>query len=268
MAALDEFGERQHKLWSSGDFGKVAPTIEEVSVVVVDRVGVEAGQDLLDVATGTGNAALIAAERGARVTGLDFVPELLAQAADRAAAAGLEAEWVEGDAQSLPFPEDSFDRVTSVFGSMFAPRHSQTAAEMVRVARPGGSIAVAAWTPEGLNGELFRAIGGHMPPPDPEIEAPVLWGVEAHVRALFEAPGAGVACERLTVPVRADSVEGWVDFCERFLGPVGMAKAALEPQGRWEEARAQLVELYERWNEASDGTLDAPAEYLLTTCRV
>ena len=268
MGALDEFSERQRKIWSSGDFGTMAPTIEQVSQLIVDLVGAGEGHDFLDVATGTGNAALIAASRGARATGLDFVPDLLAQASGRATAGGLDVKWVEGDTQSLPFAKASFDRVVSVFGAMFAPRHGQTASELVRVTRPGGCIAAAAWTPEGLNGELFGVIGTHMPRPPPEIEAPVLWGDVGHVRSLFEGPGLEVTCERRTVPVEAESVEAWVEFCERSLGPMVVAKTVLEPQGRWDQARAEVVDLYQHRNEASDGTLHAPAEYLLTTCRL
>src|SRR6478736_3053885 len=145
MSAADEFKQRQRAMWAAGDFPSIATTIQDAADVVVDRLEIEPGQDVLDVATGTGNAAIPAAERGARVVGLDQVPELLVAARARAAEAGVEVEWVEGDAEALPFDNASFHRISSVFGTMFAPRHQQTADELVRVTRAGGRIAVAAW---------------------------------------------------------------------------------------------------------------------------
>ncbi len=268
MGVEDDFKQGQRKMWASGDFPTIAKTIQGASDAVVERLGVEPGQDLLDVATGSGNAAVPAAQRGARVTGLDLVPDLLDAARRRAGEAGVEVEWVEGDAEALPFEDASFDRVSSVFGVMFAPRHQQAADELVRVARPGARIAVAAWTPEGLNGQLFKVIGAHMPPPPPELKRPVMWGDEDYVRGLFDDPRLEVDCERLAVPVAWDSIDGWITHCESALGPTVMAKAALEPQGKWAAARADLVDLYERFNEADDGTLNAPADYLVTVVSV
>jgi SAM-dependent methyltransferase len=264
MDAADSFKQGQRAMWSAGDFPTIATTIQAAADAVIDRLGIEPGHDVLDVATGSGNAAIPAAQLGGRVVGLDQVPELLQVAGARATAAGVDAEWVEGDAEALPFHDASFHRVSSVFGVMFAPRHRQAADELVRVARPGGRIAIAAWTPEGLNGQLFRTIGAHMPPPPPELEPPVSWGSEEHVGELFADPGLTVTFERLTLPVAWESTEGWVDHCEVNLGPTVLAKAALEPQGGWEAARADLVALYERHNQASDGSLDAPAEYLIS----
>jgi SAM-dependent methyltransferase len=268
VGLAEDFKQGQRKMWASGDFPTMATTIEEASHAVVERLGIEPGQDLLDVATGTGNAAIPAARRGARVVGLDLVPELLEVARGRAAEAGVEIDFIEGDAEELPFKDASFDRVSSVFGVMFAPRHQQAAGELVRVARPGARIVVAGWTPEGLNGQTFKTLGAHMPPPPPELQSPVLWGSEDHVRELFDDPRLQVSCERRTLAVAWDSVDGWVSHCEKVLGPTIMAKAALEPQGKWEAARADLVGLYERYNEANDGTLNAPAEYLVTVVDV
>jgi SAM-dependent methyltransferase len=266
--AADDFKQRQRAMWAAGDFPTIATTIQEAADVVVDRLGIEPGQRVLDVATGSGNAAIPAAQSGARVVGLDQVPELLDAARRRAAEAGVEIEWVEGDAEALPFEEAAFDRVSSVFGAMFAPRHQQAADELVRVAAPGGRVAVAAWTPQGLNGEMFKTLGAHLPPPPPELEPPVLWGDEDHVAGLFSDAGLEVSSERHTLPVAWESIDGWVDHCEVNLGPTILAKAALEPQGRWDAARADLVALYERYNQADDGTLDAPAEYLVTVVSV
>lgn len=268
MDAADNFKQVQRAMWSAGDFPTIATRIQGASDVVIDRLGVEAGQDMLDVATGSGNAAIPAAQRGAGVIGLDQVPELLEAALARATAAGVEVDWVEGDAEALPFGDDAFDRVSSVFGVMFAPRHQQAAGELVRVTRPGGRIAVAAWTAEGMNGEMFKTIGAHMPPPPAELKPPVLWGSEEYVSELFSGPSLDVSFERQTIPVVWESVEGWVDHCEVNLGPTVLAKAALEPQGKWDAARADLVALYERHNQATDGSLDAPAEYLVSVIDV
>ena len=268
MGVAEDFKQGQRKMWASGDFPSVATLIQDASDVVVERLGIQAGQDVLDVATGTGNAAIPAARRGARVVGLDLVPELLDAARKRAAEAGVEIDFLEGDAEALSFEDASFDRVSSVFGVMFAPRHEQAAGELVRVARPGARIVVAGWTPEGLNGQMFKTFGAHMPPPPPELQSPVLWGSEDHVRELFAEPRLQVSCERHTLTVGWESVEGWVSHCEKVLGPTILAKAALEPQGKWHAARADLVALDERYNEAGDGTLDAPAEYLVTVVDV
>jgi len=268
MDAADDFKQRQRAMWAAGDFPQIATTIQEASDVTIGRLGVEAGHDVLDVATGSGNAAIPAAQRGANVVGLDQVPELLAAAQARADAAGVEIEWVEGDAEALPFDSALFDRVSSVFGVMFAPRHQQAADELVRVTRAGGRIAVAAWTAEGLNGQMFKTIAAHLPPPPPELKPPVLWGDEEYVRDLFSDSHLELSFERHMISVAWDSIETWIAHCEEKLGPTILAKAALEPQGKWDAARADLVALYERYNEADDGSLEAPAEYLVSVIDV
>jgi SAM-dependent methyltransferase len=259
-----EIQERQKAIWAAGDYATVATRIESVSEEVVARVGVEEGTQLLDVATGTGNAALFAAAAGAQVTGLDLTPKLLVTARERAAEAGYEIEFVEGDAQELPFEDDSFDRVTSVFGAMFAPDQARTAAELVRVCRPGGRIGVTAWRPEGLFGRLFKTMASHLPPPPPGFQPPVLWGVEDHVRGLFAPLGAEVEFEPTAVLFEDESLESWMADGESRLPPMVMAKAALEPSGDWDALRAELVTLYEGANEADDGSFRAHAEYLIT----
>ncbi len=257
--------ERQRAMWTAGDFPDVAKTIENVADVVVEAAGVAAGDAVLDVATGTGNAALIAARRGARVTGLDLTPKLLTVARERAATEGLEIEFTEGNAQALPYGDGAFDRVTSVFGAMFAPDHAATAAEMRRVVRAGGAVALAAWTPEGLNGRLFAVTERYLPAPPPGFQPPVLWGSEEHVRGLFE--GCAVRFAHRTSPIVAASAEAWLAYCEHALGPIVLARAALEPEGRWSGLRADLLALYETANEATDGSYRAQAEYLLTVVR-
>jgi len=254
----------QRMMWAQGDYAAISWPLEQAAALLVERSGAGAGVKMLDVATGTGNVAIPAAARGASVTGLDITPELLAIARARAEEGQLDASFIEGDAEQLPFEDASFDLVTSSFGVMFAPQQQQAADELVRVARPGARIAVAAWTPEGLNGTMFRTVASYMTPPPPELRPPVMWGVEDHVSGLFASSGAELSFERHSVTFTHDSPESWVESNERLLGPTIVAKAALEPQGRYEQLRAELIGLYSEANEAEDGTFAARAEYLLT----
>ena len=260
--------EGQRKMWSAGDYHDLARTIQAVADVLVERVGAGPGEHLLDVATGSGNVAIPAALTGASVTGLDLTPELLEAARRRGSEAGLDVRWIEGDAEELPFEDSSFDRVTSCFGVIFAPRHERAAGELARVARPGGRVALTAWTPAGLNGQMFKTIGSYMPPPPPETGSPLRWGEEDYVGGLLGDGGAELSFERRTVTLTHDSPESWVAYNERVLGPTIMTKAALEPQGRWEECKAELIALYHEHNESSDGSFSASAEYLLTVAQM
>jgi SAM-dependent methyltransferase len=256
----------QKAMWDAGDFPAVAPMLEDASRVVVDMLEVSAGQDYLDVATGSGNAAILGARRGARTTGLDLVPKLIDAARKRSSAEGVEIEWIVGDAQDLPFGDDSFDRVSSVFGAMFAPDHARAASELARVCRPGGRIAVTAWTPEGLNGQTFMTIGRVMGPPPEGVQPPILWGTEDHVGELFA--GHQIETERRMLVIEHESMEVWQEETENKVGPMVLAKAALEPQGRWEAVRDQIAAIYEDANEAEDGGVRVRSEYLLTTVTV
>jgi SAM-dependent methyltransferase len=258
----------QRAMWATGDYPQVARRIESVAELLAQRVGAGPGVRMLDVATGSGNVALAGARAGAEVTGLDLTPELLEAARGRAADGGLDVRFVEGDAEDLPFDGDSFDVVTSCFGVMFAPRHHQAAAELTRVARPGGTVGVTAWTPDGLIGRTFKVVGSFMPPPPPELQPPVSWGTEEHIGELFAGSGAELSLERRTVTFTHDSAEGWLDDDERILGPAIMAKAALEPQGRYGELRQAMLDLYGGANEAEDGTFSVQAEYLLTVAQL
>ena len=224
---------------------------------MIERSGLEPGMDLLDVGCGTGNATIPAARDGARVTGLDFSPELLEIARERASDAMVEVEWIEGDAQELPFEDASFDRVISTFGHMFAPDHERTAAEMLRVCRPGGTIAVACWTPEGSIGRMFRTIAELVPPP-PGGTPPILWGTEEHARELL---GDG-EFERDEIEWQDESVESYAAFMLESFGPLLNAREVLaEREGELDEAfRAFLA----RENLSDDGTLRFSGEYLLS----
>lgn len=258
--------ERQRAVWSAGHWPSVAVKIADASRVVVEHLGVGAEHEYLDVATGSGTAAILGARRGARTTGLDFIPALIEAARERARTEGVEVEWVVGDAQDLPFADDSFDRVSSVFGAMFAPDQEKAAAELVRVCRPGGTIAVAAWTPEGMNGQMFMTLGKHLPPPPEGFLPPVLWGTEARVQELFA--GHDVRTERRMLTFEDPSLDMMMDELETQLGPMVLAKALLEPQGQWTTAQADLREVYSSFNQADDGSVRADGEYLLTTVTV
>jgi SAM-dependent methyltransferase len=268
--ALDpaEFKQRQRAVWSIGDFPDIATRIVSASEDVVSACGIEPGQDVLDVATGTCNAAILAAQKGANVAGIDLTPELFDAARRRMAEAGLDVELIEGDAEDLPFPDDSFDRVTSVFGVMFVPRHELGAAELVRVCRPGGVIGIAAWTPEGTTGEMFKVLGSHMPPPPPELKPPMMWGSEDYVRDLFAPSGAELEFERRTVSFEYPSVEWAVEYNEQKLGPIVMLKAALEPEGKWEPVREELRDLFGNGSRQTDGGVIFEGEYLRTVAKL
>jgi SAM-dependent methyltransferase len=181
-----EIKARHRAMWASGDYPSMVETfLLPLGPRLVDAIGIRSGLDVLDVAAGTGNASLPAAERGATVVASDLTPELLDAGRGRAAAAGLELSWIEADAEHLPFPDESFDVVMSAIGAMFAPHHREVASELVRVCRPGGTIGLLSWTPEGTIGGLFRTMGPFAPPPPPGAQPPPLWGSEAHLHELL-----------------------------------------------------------------------------------
>jgi SAM-dependent methyltransferase len=263
---MDEFKQEQRAMWAAGDYATLSEHIRHVGERVVAAVGVDEGMTALDVACGAGNAALPAAREGARVTGLDLVPELLDAGRRKASAEGLEVEWVEGDAEVLPFEDGSFDRVFSTFGHMFAPRHRQTADEMLRVARPGGAIAICCWTPEGTVGDVFRASAPYSPPPPDYASFPLLWGTEDHVRDLFGSAAAGFEFERHSATIEWGSSEGFLDyFVDRF-GPLVTARQMLGE--RFAELRSDLLGVWDSRNESGDGKLVLPQEYLQSVIRL
>lgn len=265
MSGIAELKDAARAVWAAGDYDAVATLIWDVGGRLVRRLEVGPGDDVLDVACGTGNAAIPAAQAGARVVGVDLTPELFAAARRRAGAAGVEVEWVEGDAEALPFADESFDVVLSTFGLMFAPGHEAAAAEVVRVLRPGGRIGICNWTPEGNVGEFFALMAAHLPPPPGP--APTLWGSEEHVRGLFASAGLELFFERELVELRFDSIEQAVALYETKFGPVVKAREQLEPEGRWAALRSDLAALFARHNGSRDGGVSFPAEYLVLTAR-
>jgi SAM-dependent methyltransferase len=263
---MEEFKQRQRTMWAAGDYAPLAELISGAGELVVARAGVEPGMRVLDVACGTGSAALPAARAGGDVTGLDLTPELLEAGRAKAARQGLEVEWVEGDAEDLPFENGYFDRVFSTFGHMFAPRHRQTTDEMARVCREGGVIAICCWTPEGTGGDVFRASGSYLPPPPDFASPPVLWGTEQHVRDMFGSVAKDFDFERHSATIEWDSVEGFADyFIDRF-GPLVTARQMLGE--RFQELRRDLVAIWSDRNESANGGLVLPQEYLLSVIRL
>jgi ubiquinone/menaquinone biosynthesis C-methylase UbiE len=261
MAELTEAQQAARALWSSGDYPSAMHVIAGVGPLVVERARITGDHEVLDVACGSGNATIPAAKTGARTTGLDITPELIDAGKANAKEAGVEIDWIEGDAMDLPFDDDSFDVVTSVFGCMFAPDHRKTAEELARVLKPGGRMAVAAWRPEGNFGRMFRTIASHMPTPPEGFQPPPLWGKEEHVREIFEGTGIDLDFEPTAVEFTADSPEAYLEEMERDLPPMVMARANMEPD-KWDALRSDLQTLYAETNEA-ESAFSAPQEYLL-----
>jgi SAM-dependent methyltransferase len=268
MTAVADLKRVHRATWAAGDYGAVAQRIDEAPPAdLLGRIPLTPGQDVLDVATGTGNVALKVAAAGAQVVGLDLTPELFATARRRAERAGVVVDWVEGDAEALPFADSSFDHVLSVFGVQFAPRHEVVARELARVARPGGTIGLVNWTPAGLIGALFKVLGRYLPAPPDFVSPPPLWGDENHVRELFAGTGVELEFVRGYNPWRFPSAEAFVAFMETNYGPTVKARERLEGEGRWAECRAEIVALAERFDSATDGSLLMQAEYLVAIGR-
>lgn len=267
MQQLAEIKDETRTAWGLGDYDAMMrqERLHGVGERLVRRLGIGAADAVLDVACGTGNAALPAARAGAQVTGLDLSPAMLDAARRHAEEAGLEMSWQEGDVEQLPFDDDRFDVVVSTFGCMFAPRHEVAADEMARVLRPGGRLGVCSWTPEGTFGEFFRIVAAHLPPDPTFVDPPLLWGDEGHVAALFEGTGITLAFEREHWEITHDSPEAAVECYTTTLGPLVAARGLAESEGRWPRLREDLLGLFERHDTSSRPQLDLSAEYLVVT---
>lgn len=252
--------QRQQATWASGDFAVVGVTLQIVGELLAEATDVRAGERVIDIAAGNGNATLAAARRFARVTSTDYVPALLEKGRARAAAEGLAIDFREADAEALPFPDASFDVALSTFGVMFAPDQARAAAEMRRVVRPGGRIGMANWTPDGFIGQLFKAVGKHIPPPA-GLASPLLWGNEDHVRQLFGADGVQARITRKMFNFRYASPTHWVHVFRDYYGPLNRAFAALAPTAA-DALEHDLLALIDRFNIAGPDSMVAPAEYL------
>lgn len=252
--------KRQQEVWSTGDFSKIGRGAVIVGELLCEAIGLHAGERVLDVAAGSGNTALAAARRFAVVTATDFVPELLATAEQRAACEGLLLTTRVADAQDLPFPDASFDVVLSTFGAMFAPDQERTAAELLRVCRPGGRIGMANWTPESVSGQMFRAITARVPPA-PGLRPPVEWGRRERLEELLGPEAAPLRTEVRHLVIRHLSPEGVLEWFRTWFGPTISAFAALDEAGQ-AGLEADLLDVWRRNNRSGDGTLMAPSEYL------
>jgi ubiquinone/menaquinone biosynthesis C-methylase UbiE len=258
-----ELKARHRKMWASGDYPSMVETwLTPLGPRLVEACGIAPGMRVLDVGAGTGNAAIPAAERGATVVASDLTPELLE--AGRLRAGDVELEWAEADAEHLPFEDESFDVVMSAIGVMFAPHHKEAAAELVRVCRPGGTIGVLSWTPEGMIGSLFRTMGPFAPPPPPGAQPPPLWGSEDHVRELLGEHVYFRTLERQRL--EATAFEHPHDFAEHFkarYGPTIAAQANARKNGNEAELVAALDAFSDEWNRGTEDRARFELEYLL-----
>jgi SAM-dependent methyltransferase len=251
---------KQQATWASGDFAVIGTTLQIVGESLAEAVDVRAGERVLDVAAGNGNATLAAARRFADVTSTDYVRALLDKGKARADAESLQVVFQVADAEDLPFADASFDVVLSTFGAMFTPDHARPAREMLRVVRDGGRIGLANWTPEGFIGQLFKVIGAYVPPPA-GLKSPALWGTEPHIVQLFGSQAADIRCARRQFNFRYRSSAHWIQVFRDFYGPVLKAFAALDgvQQAALEKDIAALLE---RHNVAGKSSLVVPGEYL------
>ncbi|HEX4386846.1 MAG TPA: class I SAM-dependent methyltransferase [Myxococcales bacterium] len=255
---LNVLKTKQQAMWASGDFAVIGTTLQLVGESLCEAVELEAGSRVIDVACGNGNASLAAARRFAKVTGIDYVPELVARAAGRAAAESLEVQFLEADAENLPFEDGAFDVALSTYGVMFAPDQPRAAREMARVVAPGGKIAMANWTPEGFIGGLLKTVAKYVPPPA-GVDSPLRWGSEARLAELF--PGVkAIRATRKEFIFRYLSADHFVDVFRRFYGPTFKAFGALKPHDQ-EKLAADMRDLCVSHNRGKRA-LAVPSEYL------
>lgn len=252
--------QRQQAIWASGDYSIIGTTLQIVGENLVETADVRAGERVLDVAAGNGNATLAAARRFADVTSTDYVPALLAKARGRADAESLPVRFKAADAENLPFDDESFDVALSTFGIMFSPNHQRAADELLRVVRRGGRIALANWTPQGFIGRLFKVIGTHLPPPA-GLRPPALWGTETHLVELFGTGAAAIQCERRHFNFRYRSPAHWLQVFRDFYGPTHRAFASLDADSG-AALEHDIIRLLEEMNTADRDSLVIPSEYL------
>ncbi len=260
-AEMDALKAKLRATWISGDFGQIAKFLETEAKDFIDRLGIQPGSKVLDVACGTGNLALPAARLGANVTGVDIAPNLVEQARANAAREGLQAQFDEGDAEALPYDDASFDTVVTMYGAMFAPRPDVVAAELLRVTKPGGRIAMGNWTPTGFIGQMFKAVGAHVTPPA-GMPSPVLWGKDDVVRERFGDGASDVQTTprigKFAFPFSPAEV---VELFRVYYGPTHKAFGSLD-ENKQAALRKDLEELWTKNNTATDGTTSVDAEYL------
>ncbi len=251
---------RQQAAWSAGDYAVIGTTLQLVGESLCEAVDLRAGQRVLDVAAGNGNATLAAARRWCDVVSSDYVPALLERGKARASAEGLAVQFEQADAENLPFEDGSFDVVLSTFGVMFTPNQEKSASELARVCRPGGKIGLANWTPASFIGELFKVIGRYIPPP-PGVKPPSLWGTEERLFELFAGRIAKLQAPRRNFIFRYRSPQHWLDTFRTYYGPTHKAFAGLDA-AKQESLAADMIALAQRFNTATGGSMAVPGEYL------
>jgi SAM-dependent methyltransferase len=260
MADLNEVKAKQQRMWATGDFSMIAWNTVFPGELLCEAVGLRAGHKVLDVAAGSGNTALSAARRGCEAVGIDYVPALIERARQRAAVDRLPARFEVGDCEAIPCPDGSFDVVLSVFGSIFTPRQEKAAQELLRVCRPGGTIGMANWTPDGFWGQAFGLQARYIPPP-PELRSPIEWGTEPRLRELFADAIGSLHITKRSALFRYRSSAHWIEVFSTYFGPVMRTLEALDEQRR----RAYLADLdatLNRFNGSGDDTLMVSADYL------
>jgi SAM-dependent methyltransferase len=261
----DQVKASTREMWSLGDYTPLAQSLEPAARELVDACGVSSGEDVLDVAAGNGNCAIAAAQKGARVVASDLTPAMVTLGRQRTAAAGFDIEWAEADAEDLPFEENRFDAVTSVFGAMIAPRPDLVASEMFRVVKPGGVVGMANWTPASFMRKLSDVSSKYLPPRPEELPDAFAWGMEETVRSRFEGLASSIQLDRRLLTWEHDSWEDWRATSESFGGTV-LAKRMLPPDVY--NRMAQEVEgLFREHNEATEGRVVIGGEYLLVVAR-
>jgi SAM-dependent methyltransferase len=260
VKTIDELNQLQQETWTSGDFPRMGVELSIAGEMLCESVPVLAGDRVLDVGTASGNTALSAARRRAIVTGIDITPALLERARLRAGVEGLAIDFRQGDATALEFQEGSFDVVMSTFGAIFAPDPEKTAAEMSRVCRSGGKIAMAVWTPEGMLGKLFRLLARYSPP-SARVEQPVLWGDEAILRKRLAPYVTDIRIRRAAVRFRSPSPQDWVEFMRTYFGPAILAFGSSSPDAQRELA-GEMEGLMSQYNRSPNKTALGESEYL------
>jgi ubiquinone/menaquinone biosynthesis C-methylase UbiE len=262
---VEAIKQRLRRVWGMGDYSVLSSRLAPAAQVLCDACAVSAGQEVLDVGAGDGNFALACAREGARVVASDLSPGMVEQGRARSAAEGYEIEWVEADAEDLPFEDGRFDCVGSVFGAFIAPRPEVAARELFRVVRPGGVVGLTSWTPDGFLAELF-GVGRRFAPLDPDQEPSERWGDEATARARLEPIAASVELQRHTLRWTADTPEA---FLEQFRSSAPTMAAARQnlPADRFDELCRLQEDVVERWNTASDGSLVLEPEYVVILSR-
>lgn len=264
MSELEEVKQRSREAWGRGNYAVLAELLEPASAALVDACAISAGQEVLDVAAGNGNLALLAAREGAGVVALDLSPAMLELGRARTAAEGYDVEWVEGDVEDLPFDDGRFDCAASVFGAMFAPRPDRVARELFRVVRAGGVVGMASWVPDGLFDRFFEVTSRYNPSPE-SVPLPTLWGDEGAVRDRLEGRAGRIEMERVKLPFRFESPEAAWGFFDANAPNIVALRDSLGPE-LYDEVAREILELFRAY-ATSDGRVDHEAEYLLVVAR-